>query len=161
MNPIAFLSLIFSFVLHAYTMSAREVVTMSLPLSTPTSSQVEDSTQSSAITEEMLAVQRLMDSIDAGKDAVRNYFNHSDYSVLYDYLDEPQHADFKKALQEGSYTVIYIPLNAYHAEMSTNHYYFYEGPTDTMEIMYDENGMVEDVVGFTYRGIYEIRSLTK
>lgn len=161
MNPNTFLSLIISFVLHAFTISASEVVTMSLPLPTPTSSQVEDSTQSSAITEEMLAVQRLMDSVDAGKDAVRNYFNHSDYSVLYDYLDEPQHADYKKALQEGSYTVIYVPRNAYHAEMSTNHYYFYEGPTDTMKIVYNENGMVKDVVGYKYRGVYKIRSLTK
>ena len=134
---------------------------MSLTLPTPTSSQVEDSTQSSAITEEMLAVQRLMDSVDAGKDAVRNYFNHSDYSVLYDYLDEPQHADYKKALQEGSYTVIYVPRNAYHAEMSINYYYFYEGPTDTMKIVYNENGMVKDVVGHKYRGVYKIRSFTK
>lgn len=119
----------------------------------------EDTATSGNISPEMVALQRLIDSIDAGVQAVKNYFNHSDYSVLYDYLDDPKHKALKAALQSGKYTVIYLPFNAYHPKMSTDHYYTFTGPVDSMKIIYNENGIIENVVGYKYKGLYNIATL--
>ncbi len=161
MKSSVFLSLTIPVLFTLFLSTARQPLSMSTLVGTDIYGQHEDTATANNLAAEFFALQRLMDSIDAGPEAVRNYFRYSDYSILYDYLDEPQHLANKKALQDGSHTVVYIPLDAYQADMNTNHYYTYEGPADSLKIIYDENGMVTDVVGFTYRGVYKIRALTE
>lgn len=104
--------------------------------------------------DELTAINELMDSIDNGLSSVSDYFNDADYSDLFSYLDSTSHSSLKTDLQNGTKTVIYISQNAYSISMDTNNIYIYIGDTSTLDATYNGSGIVTHVTGFDLRGVF-------